>query len=92
MTRDLPKFTPLNDRVLCAPTTEPPSKGGVLLPDNSKERYWTCEVLAVGSKVEHVGPGDVVVLGRYTAVSDDINVGGRECVLVAEEALLGVVA
>ena len=102
MTSEAPAFTPLNGHILIVATTAPPEKGGVLLPQHEKKRYWTGKVVKVGPGEWDedarrrlpmaVKVGDVVLLERYTATSRDINIAGCEHFIVNENSLLGVVA
>jgi chaperonin GroES len=89
---------PLHDRVvikrLDSETTTP---GGILIPDNAKEKPITAEVIAVGSgkplsngeiRVLTVKPGDKVLIGKYTG--SEVKIQGIEHVVVREDDILGI--
>lgn len=70
------KYQPLSDRVLVARAkAEEKTPGGILIPENAKEKPIRGEVLAVGAGRRldsgdlvalQVKPGDVVVFGKYS--------------------------
>lgn len=92
------KFKPLRDRILVKrwqPETK--SAGGIIIPDNAKEKPVEGTVVAVGSgkllksgevRAPEVKPGDRVMFAKYTG--SEINVDGVEHVVLREEDLLCV--
>lgn len=89
---------PLHDRVvvkrLDSETTTP---GGILIPDNAKEKPITAEVIAVGSgKVLKNGEvqslavkaGDRVLIGKYSGT--EVKINGIEYVVLREDDILAV--
>lgn len=89
---------PLHDRVVVkrleSETTTP---GGIVIPDNAKEKPITAEVIAIGSgKVLNNGtmrglsvkPGDKVLIGKYSGT--EVKIGGSEHVVLREDEILAV--
>ncbi|MFA6830966.1 MAG: co-chaperone GroES [Bacteroidaceae bacterium] len=72
------KINPLADRVLVlAAPAEEKTIGGIIIPDNAKEKPLKGEVIAVGQGVKDeemiLKVGDVVLYGKYagTELEDD---------------------
>jgi chaperonin GroES len=92
------KIRPLSDRVILKRVkAEGVSKGGILIPDNAKEKPVEGEVVAVGSgKVLEDGTtrkltvkvGDFVLFGKYSGT--EVQVDGIDCLVVREDDILGV--
>lgn len=91
------KIKPLGNRLLVRRAEPQTSKGGILLPESSKEKPKQGEVLAVGPGKynEHgkrdtmqVKQGDQVLFGSYagTAVSDQ-----DDLLILSEDELLAIV-
>lgn len=90
---------PLNDRLIVKRLEEEEkTKGGIIIPDNAKEKPSQGEVIAVGSgKVLEDGKklplevkkGDRVLFGKYSGT--EIKVDGNEYLMMREEDVLGVV-
>mgnify|MGYP001422057098 CR=1 FL=1 len=91
---------PLGDRVFVKVSpSEEKTAGGILLPDNAKEKPQVGEVVAVGpgKKSEkgeiqalEVSVGDKVLYSKYAGT--DIKLGSEEYVLLSEKDILAVVA
>ncbi len=89
-------FAPLEDRVLVRPDeSEGVSSGGILLPDNAKEKPQRGTVVAVGpgklnKKGERqplpVAKGDAVIYGKYAG--NDIEIGGEDYKVLRADDLL----
>ncbi len=90
---------PLGDRVFIkVSAAEEKTAGGILLPDNAKEKPQVGEVAAAGpgkrnddgsrSEME-VKVGDKVLYSKYAGT--DIKLGGDEYVLLAEKDILAIV-
>ncbi len=71
------------------------SRGGIIIPDNAKEKPQEAEVVAIGSgKVLEDGKilpfevkiGDKVLVGKYSGT--EIEVGDEKLVILREEDLL----
>lgn len=92
------KVQPLGDRVLVKPLeAEDKTKGGIILPDNAKEKPQEGKVVAVGKgkvsedgKVQplEVKAGDKVLYGKYSGT--EIKVDGEDHLIVKEEDILAI--
>jgi chaperonin GroES len=89
-------FRPLHDRVLVRRVeAEEKTAGGIIIPDNAKEKPQEGEVIAVGAgKIEKghripldVKAGDRILFGKYTG--NDITLDGQEYLILREEDILG---
>lgn len=90
---------PLFDRVLIKRNDEPTrSKGGLFLPESSKEKPFEGTVLAAGEgKLSDDGKltpltvkvGDRVVFGKYAGT--EIKVDGEDRVILREDDILGII-
>ena len=89
---------PLFDRILVKRVEEPTrSRGGIFLPEATKEKPVEGIVLAVGNgKVDggkihplSLKEGDRVVFGKYAGT--EIKVNGEDRLILREEDVLGVV-
>jgi chaperonin GroES len=94
------ELKPLHDRVVVrALDQETRSPGGIVIPDNAKEKPTTGEVLAVGpGRVTDDGVtipvtvtvGDRVLFGQYAG--QKVKVNGQEIAILREEDVLAVIA
>lgn len=91
---------PLNDRLIVKRLEEEEkTKGGIIIPDNAKEKPQQGEVVAVGSgKILEDGgkrvplevkKGDRILFGKYSGT--EIKVDGDEYLMMREEDVLGVI-
>lgn len=90
------KIRPLYDRVLIQRLEEESkTPGGLIIPENAKEKAQTGKVVSVGvgrvtteGKVVplQVKVGDVVFFGKYAGTD-----AGRDHLIIREEEILGVV-
>ena len=89
---------PLHDRLIVKRfEEEEKTKGGIIIPDNAKEKPQRGEVVAVGSGKEldgkklplEVKQGDHVLFGKYSGT--EIKFEGSEYLMMREEDILGVV-
>ena len=93
------KIKPLHDRVLIKRISEEEkTKGGIIIPDNAKEKPIQGEVIAVGQgrwteegKVRplDVKKGDRILFGKYSGT--EIKIEGDEFLMMREEDILGIV-
>ena len=92
------KFRPLHDRLLVKRVeAEEKSKGGIIIPDSTKEKPIEGRVIAVGNgkvldngqmrKLE-VKAGDRILFGKYSGT--EIKIEGEEHVILREDEVLGV--
>lgn len=74
------------------------TKGGIIIPDNAKEKPQQGEIIAVGAgKVLEDGKkaplevkkGDRVLFGKYSGT--EIKIDGTEYLMMREEDILGVI-
>ncbi len=89
---------PLHDRLIVKRLEEEEkTKGGIIIPDNAKEKPQEGEVIAVGSgkiledgkKVPlEVKKGDRVLFGKYSGT--EIKLDGAEYLMMKEEDILGI--
>jgi len=93
------KIQPLADRIMVKVLeAEKMTKGGIIIPDTAKEKPQEAEVMAVGKgKVSDEGKtispevkvGDKVLFGKYSGT--EINVDGKEYLILKEEDILAIV-
>lgn len=90
---------PLHDRVMVERSeAEKQSAGGILLPDNAKEKPKQGTVIAVGSgrllengevKALEVKKDDRVLFDAYAGA--EVKVNGKEYLILAEKEILAVI-
>lgn len=90
---------PLHDRVLVRRIEdEAVSAGGILIPDNAKEKPSRGEILAVGNgkhldngdvRPLEVKVGDTVLFGKYSG--SEVKVDGEELLVMREDDIVGIV-
>ena len=89
---------PLEDRVLLKPVeAEQKTAGGIIIPDNAKEKPQKGEVIAVGpgkisdkgQKIEmSIKKGDKVLYGKYSGT--EITIDGEDYLIVREADVLAL--
>jgi chaperonin GroES len=89
---------PMEDRILLKPMeAEDKTAGGIIIPDNAKEKPQKGEVIAAGpGKISEKGSriemtlkkGDKVLYGKYSGT--EITVDGEEYLIVRESDVLAV--
>lgn len=89
---------PLNDRVLLQRIeAQEKTSGGILIPDNAKEKPAEARVVAVGEgrimedgkrRPLEVKAGDRVLFGKWSGT--EVKVDGNDYLLVKEEEILAV--
>jgi chaperonin GroES len=90
---------PMEDRVVVKPMdAEQKTAGGIIIPDNAKEKAQKGEVVAVGpGKVSDKGQkiemslkkGDKVLYGKYSGT--EITIDGKEYLIVRESDVLAII-
>ena len=90
---------PLHDRLIVKRfEEEEKTKGGIIIPDNAKEKPQQGEVIAVGNGKAledgkklplEVKKGDRVLFGKYSGT--EIKIDGTEYLMMREEDILGIV-
>jgi chaperonin GroES len=93
------KFRPLHDRVVIRRAEgDVKSKGGIIIPDNTKEKPQEGEVIAVGpgGRDENgklipldVKAGDTVLFGKWSGT--EVKIDGEDLLIMKEADLMGVV-
>ena len=94
------KFRPLHDRVLVQRTeSEEKSAGGIIIPDNAKEKPMEGKVISVGSgsrdeqgKVHplDVKSGDTILFGKWSGT--EVKVDGKEYLIMKESDIMGIIS
>jgi chaperonin GroES len=89
---------PLADRVLVKPLgAEEKTAGGIIIPDNAKEKPQKGEIVAVGpGKISDNGQkitmelkkGDNVLYGKYSGT--EVTVDGKEYLILRESDVLAI--
>src|SRR5690606_3287894 len=89
---------PLQDRVLIKRLEEETKTvGGIIIPDNHKEKPAQGEIVAVGSgyrlqdgsvKELEVKKGDKVLFGKYSGT--EVKVAGENYLIMKEDEILGI--
>jgi len=97
--RTAPRLEPLGDRILVErEQSEETTPGGIVLPDNARDKSKRGKVLTVGpGKLNKDGrrmpptvkPGDRVLFGGYSG--EEIKVDGQEVLLIREDDILAVI-
>ena len=88
------KIEPMHDRILISRTeTQEKSPGGIIIPENAKEKPQEGTVVAVGpGKIENgtrvpmtVEEGDRVLFGKYAGT--EVSLNGKEYILVRSDEI-----
>jgi len=90
---------PLHDRVLVRRLEdETTTAGGILIPDNAKEKPSRGEILAIGKgklldngelRALDVKVGDKVLFGKYSG--NEVKVDGEELLVMREDDIMGII-
>lgn len=90
---------PLADRVLVRPLeAEEKTEGGIIIPDNAKEKPQKGEIVAIGEgKISDSGQkitmtlknGDKVLYGKYSGT--EISVEGEDYLIMRESDVMAVI-
>jgi chaperonin GroES len=93
-------FTPLHDRVLVRRIEEDEkTSGGLIIPDNAKEKPQEGEVVSVGAGAKDdageliamdVKAGDKILFGKWSGT--EIKIDGEELMIMKESDILGIMA
>ena len=92
-------FRPLHDRVLVRRLeAEEKTAGGIIIPDNAKEKPSEGEVVAVGEGAYNedgdrikpvVKAGDRVLFGKWSGT--EVKIDGEDLIIMKESDILGIV-
>lgn len=93
-------FTPLHDRVLVRRIEgDEKTKGGLIIPDNAKEKPAEGEIMAVGAGALNgdgdriamdAKAGDRVLFGKWSGI--EIKIDGEDLLIMKESDILGIIA
>ena len=93
------KFRPLHDRVVVKRLEgEEKTKGGIIIPDNAKEKPQEGEVIAVGPGARDdsgkigaldVKAGDKVLFGKWSGT--EVKIDGVDILIMKESDIMGIV-
>ncbi|MBN1575227.1 MAG: co-chaperone GroES [Chitinispirillaceae bacterium] len=92
------KVKPLSDRIIIRPLeAEQKTAGGIIIPDNAKEKPQKGEVIAIGAgKIADNGQkidmslktGDTVLYGKYSGT--EVSIDGTDYLIMRESDVLAV--
>jgi chaperonin GroES len=92
-------FRPLHDRVVIRRAEgDMKSKGGIIIPDNAKEKPQEGEVVAVGPGLRDesgklmeldVKAGDIVLFGKWSGT--EVRIDGEDLLILKEADIMGIV-
>ncbi len=93
-------FRPLHDRVFGKRLEgQEKTKGGIIIPDNAKEKPQEGEIIAVGpggrdesGKITplDVKAGDKVLFGKWSGT--EVKIDGQDLLIMKESDIMGVIA
>ena len=93
-------FTPLHDRVLVRRIEgEEKTSGGLIIPDNAKEKPQEGEVVSIGAGAKNdagariamdVKAGNKILFGKWSGT--EIKIDGEELLIMKESDILGIMA
>ena len=92
-------FKPLNDYVLLQRIEEEnKTAGGIIIPDNAREKPSRGTVVAVGDGAFENGArvpmtvavGDTVLFAKWAASANEVKIDGTDYVLIKESDILGI--
>jgi chaperonin GroES len=93
-------FIPLHDRVLVRRIEgDEKTAGGLIIPDNAKEKPQEGEVVSVGAGAKDdagariamdVKAGDKILFGKWSGT--EIKLDGEELMIMKESDILGIIA
>ena len=92
-------FTPLHDRVLVRRIeAEEKTAGGIIIPDNAKEKPQEGLVVSVGTGARaddgritppDVKTGDKILFGKWSGT--EVKVDGEDLIIMKESDILGII-
>src|SRR5438270_6728283 len=93
------KFRPLHDRIVLRRIEgEEKTKGGIIIPDNAKEKPQEGEVIAVGPGARDengvlvaldVKAGDFILFGKWSGT--EVKIDGEDLLIMKEADITGVI-
>ncbi|MDQ3074634.1 MAG: co-chaperone GroES [Pseudomonadota bacterium] len=92
-------FRPLHDRVLVRRIeAEEKTAGGIIIPDNAKEKPQEGEVVSIGTGTRaedgtitplDVKAGDKILFGKWSGT--EVKVDGEDLIIMKESDILGII-
>lgn len=92
------KFRPLHDRVVVRRAeSDTRSKGGIIIPDNAREKPQEGEVVAVGPGARDesgalialdVKAGDLILFGKWSGT--EVKIDGKDLLIMKEADIMGI--
>ena len=92
-------FRPLHDRVVVRRVeSEAKTKGGIIIPDNAKEKPQDGEIVAVGSGARDesgkvvaldVKAGDRILFGKWSGT--EVKIDGEDLLIMKEADIMGII-
>lgn len=92
-------FKPLHNYILLERIEEEnKTAGGIIIPDNAKEKPSRGRVIAVGDGIFENGQkipvsvksGDVVLFAKWASSANEVKIDGKDYVLIKENDILGI--
>jgi chaperonin GroES len=84
-------FKPIQNYVLLERIAEETvTAGGIYIPDNTQEKPCRGRVISVGNVVS-VKPEDIVLFSKWGHSAQDVNLAGKDYVLIKETDILGII-
>ena len=92
-------FKPLHNSVLLERIEEEnKTAGGIIIPDNAKEKPVHGRVIAVGDGIIENGqkialtvkPGDSVLFAKWASSANEVKIDGHDYILIKESDILGI--
>jgi len=92
-------FKPLNNYVLLARIEEEnKTAGGIIIPDNAREKPSRGRVIAVGDgEISNgaripmtVAPGNIVLFAKWASSANEVKIDGNDYVIIRENDILGI--
>jgi len=95
------KIRPLADKVLVQRIeAKTKTAGGIVIPDSAKEKPQRGKIISVGKgkvlddgtlKKMQVKKGDTVLFARYGTMVTEIEIGGKEYLIMSESDIMAVI-
>ena len=92
-------FKPLHNYILLERIEEEnKTAGGIIIPDNAKEKPSRGRVIATGDGIYENGQkipvtvktGDVVLFAKWASSANEVKIDGKDYVLIKESDILGI--
>ncbi|MBO7053623.1 MAG: co-chaperone GroES [Alphaproteobacteria bacterium] len=92
-------FKPLHNYILLERIEEEnKTAGGIIIPDNAKEKPVRGRVIATGDGIYDNGqkipvtvkPNDIVLFAKWASSANEVKIDGKDYVLIKESDILGI--